>query len=110
MEWKRNLYSAWRRRYVECMPDVGRVLLLPEDSMVIMASDGLWDVLSDQQAVDAAEVRPLRHGQRARCTWCSSTVVATIAELLAEVCSWHRCIMYALYRKRSETKWQERAM
>ena len=29
--------------------------------MVIMASDGLWDVLSDQQAVDAAEVHPLGH-------------------------------------------------
>ncbi|CAL5221222.1 g3373 [Coccomyxa viridis] len=41
--------------YVECMPDVGRVQLLPEDSMVIMASDGLWDVLSDQQAVETAE-------------------------------------------------------
>ena len=38
------------------MPDVGRVQLLPEDSMVVMASDGLWDVLSDQQAVDTAEV------------------------------------------------------
>lgn len=47
---------AWFCRYVECMPDVGRVQLLPEDSMVLMASDGLWDVLSDQQAVDTAEV------------------------------------------------------
>ena len=35
---------------------MGRVQLLPEDSMLIMASDGLWDVLSDQQAVDTAEV------------------------------------------------------
>ncbi len=59
--WKPDLRRAWRCRYVECMPDVGRVQLLPEDSMVIMASDGLWDVLSDQQAVETAEVRPLRH-------------------------------------------------
>ncbi len=30
--------------------------MLPEDSLLIMASDGLWDVLLDQQAVDIAEV------------------------------------------------------
>lgn len=44
------------RRFVECTPDVGRVKLLPEDSLLIMASDGLWDVLLDQQAIDIAEV------------------------------------------------------
>ena len=42
--------------FVECTPEVGRVQMLPEDSMLIMASDGLWDVLLDQQAVDIAEV------------------------------------------------------
>ena len=48
--------SASQCRFVECLPDVGRVQLLPEDSTLIMASDGLWDVLSDQLAVDTAEV------------------------------------------------------
>ena len=52
-------YHLFICRYVECMPDVGRVQLVPDDSMMIMASDGLWDVLSDQQAVDAAEVQHL---------------------------------------------------
>ncbi|BDA43649.1 Protein phosphatase 2C homolog 3 [Coccomyxa sp. Obi] len=42
------------RLFVERIPDVGRVQLLPEDSLIIMASDGLWDVLGDQQAVDIA--------------------------------------------------------
>ncbi|CAK0781692.1 hypothetical protein CVIRNUC_005447 [Coccomyxa viridis] len=41
--------------FVECTPEVGRVQMLPEDSLLIMASDGLWDVLLDQQAVDIAE-------------------------------------------------------
>lgn len=41
---------------MECTPEVGRVQMLPEDSLLIMASDGLWDVLLDQQAVDIAEV------------------------------------------------------
>ncbi|KAK9914952.1 hypothetical protein WJX75_002812 [Coccomyxa subellipsoidea] len=42
------------RLFVEHTPDVGRVQLLPGDSLVIMASDGLWDVLGDQEAVDTA--------------------------------------------------------
>ena len=43
-------------RFVDRLPEVGRVQLLPEDSFIIMASDGLWDVLEDQQAVDIAQV------------------------------------------------------
>ena len=48
--------SSCECRFVECTPEVGRVQMLPEDSVLIMASDGLWDVLLDQQAVDIAEV------------------------------------------------------
>ena len=35
-------------------PTVGRVQLGPGDDVLILASDGLWDVLSDQQACDIA--------------------------------------------------------
>lgn len=35
-------------------PTVGRVRLGPADDVLILASDGLWDVLSDQQACDIA--------------------------------------------------------
>jgi hypothetical protein len=33
-------------------PDVFRVRLCPDDQFVILASDGLWDVYSDQDACD----------------------------------------------------------
>lgn len=32
------------------------VQLTPEDAFVVLASDGLWDVMDDQQAVDVAKV------------------------------------------------------
>lgn len=39
-------------RFVECEPDVTRLALQPhKDSFVILGSDGLWDVLSDTDAV-----------------------------------------------------------
>ncbi len=39
-------------RYVSSEPDVHRVRLQPSDTFVLLASDGLWDVCSDQEAVD----------------------------------------------------------
>eukprot|EP00884_Botryococcus_braunii_P014428 jgi/Botrbrau1/22987/Bobra.0030s0052.2 len=42
-------------RFVECEPDIGRHRLGPEDSFVILASDGLWDVMDDQTACNIAQ-------------------------------------------------------
>lgn len=40
---------------MECEPDVTRLLLLPKrDTFVVLGSDGLWDVLSDTDAVITA--------------------------------------------------------
>jgi serine/threonine protein phosphatase PrpC len=36
---------------VECTPEVRRVELQPGDTAIVLASDGLWDVLSDSAAV-----------------------------------------------------------
>lgn len=38
--------------YVSSEPDVHRVRLQPGDGFVVLASDGLWDVCSDQEAID----------------------------------------------------------
>lgn len=40
---------------MECEPDITRRCLTPDDKFVLIASDGLWDVLSDQEAVDVAD-------------------------------------------------------
>ena len=43
-------------RLVECGPDVGQHALRADDRFIVMATDGLWDVLTDQEAVDTASV------------------------------------------------------
>ncbi|MEW5306475.1 MAG: hypothetical protein WDW36_008937 [Sanguina aurantia] len=43
------------QRMVECEPDVCRVVPRVGDPFVLLASDGLFDVLSDQEAVDCAD-------------------------------------------------------
>ncbi|GFR41712.1 hypothetical protein Agub_g2462, partial [Astrephomene gubernaculifera] len=54
------------RRFVECEPDVRRLVPRPGDNLVVLASDGLWDVMSDQEAVDCANgVLQARYGHNA---------------------------------------------
>jgi serine/threonine protein phosphatase PrpC len=40
------------RSVITAQPDVGRLELNPAVSFVVLATDGLWDVLTDQDAVD----------------------------------------------------------
>ncbi|KAL6761608.1 phosphatase 2C-like domain-containing protein, partial [Haematococcus lacustris] len=41
------------RKLVDATPEVVRTRLMPGDAFVVLASDGLWDVMTDQDAVDA---------------------------------------------------------
>ena len=41
-------------------PDVSVTLLMPGDTMLILASDGVWDVLSDQDAAEVAVAAALK--------------------------------------------------
>ncbi|KAL3144636.1 hypothetical protein ABBQ38_001995 [Trebouxia sp. C0009 RCD-2024] len=42
-------------RLVECEPDVNHWQLQEADSFAVLASDGLWDVMSDQEAVHTVQ-------------------------------------------------------
>ena len=48
----RHISGKYTPPYVKSTPDIAHIRLDTEDKFVIMASDGLWDFLSDQQAVN----------------------------------------------------------
>ena len=41
---------------MDCEPDVRQVRLTDQDSFVVLASDGLWDVMTDEEAVQSVQV------------------------------------------------------
>jgi pyruvate dehydrogenase phosphatase len=51
----RHIPEPYTPPYVKATPDVHHVHLTPEDAFLIMASDGLWDFLSDEDAVAVVE-------------------------------------------------------
>jgi len=44
-------FKADGRDVVDCTPEMRRIELQPGDSAVVLATDGVWDVLSDTDAV-----------------------------------------------------------
>lgn len=40
------------KKYVVAIPDIKEETLVSHDEFIIMASDGLWDVIENQEAVD----------------------------------------------------------
>jgi len=53
------------RELVSAEPEVGRLRLRPGDQVIVSATDGLWDVVSDDDAVTHA-VRAIRAAMRAQ--------------------------------------------
>lgn len=48
---------AMHCRFVSAEPDVSRLQLMPlQDEFVILASDGLWDVISSKEACEIVKV------------------------------------------------------
>jgi protein phosphatase PTC1 len=50
------------KEWVVCDPYYTEIALTPKDEFVILACDGVWDVLSDQEAVDL--VKDLKDAQK----------------------------------------------
>lgn len=44
--------NQWIKQYVTCEPHCSNIQLTKDDSFIIIACDGIWDVFSDQEAVN----------------------------------------------------------
>lgn len=53
-------------------PDVREEALSAHDEVLILASDGLWDVLTNQDAVNLIKDIPVRAAVPPRCPWDTS--------------------------------------
>jgi protein phosphatase 1G len=52
LRYKQNRDLHPSQQIVTATPDVHRVELTPEDQFIVLACDGIWDVMSNQQVVD----------------------------------------------------------
>jgi serine/threonine protein phosphatase PrpC len=66
------------RPYVIAEPEVTIVNRYPDDEVLIMASDGLWDVMSNQEACNLAKKCLLRARQRGSTRHSAAKVAATV--------------------------------
>jgi serine/threonine protein phosphatase PrpC len=66
------------RPYVIAEPEVTVVNRNPDDEVLIMASDGLWDVMSNQEACNLAKKCLLRARQRGSTRHSAAKVAATV--------------------------------
>lgn len=57
LEYKRDIERSVGAQIISGQPDVVRVHKQPEDEFLIIACDGVWDVLSSQSAVDFVRER-----------------------------------------------------
>jgi protein phosphatase 1G len=78
LDFKRNAELPHTEQMVVATPDVERVALQGGDEFLILACDGIWDVLTNQEAVDFVRRRlkqrlPLQAICEAMCDRCLAT-------------------------------------
>jgi len=64
LKYKKNRHIAAADQIVSCVPDIQVSVRQPEDEFMVIACDGVWDVLTSQEVVDRVQkdLCALRHG------------------------------------------------
>ncbi|KEG14207.1 protein phosphatase 2C-like [Trypanosoma grayi] len=56
LDFKENLDLPWDEQMVTALPDVRRIKWTPEDAFVVIACDGVWDVLSNEDCCELVKL------------------------------------------------------
>jgi len=70
LKYKCNTSLPAKDQIITAQPDVRRITLCPEDQFFVLACDGVWDVLTNQQAVDFISEK-LKQGMKAADVACA---------------------------------------
>ncbi len=65
MQFKRQIRQqngTWNVKLVTCNPEFQAIPLTPDDDFIVLACDGLFDVFSNQEVVDAVREQMDKHG------------------------------------------------
>ena len=89
-------------RFVESEPDVLRLPLRRGDGFVVLGSDGLWDVMSDEDAVSVAD-QVLKVGGAGQVrVWVTRCQWPCLCHL------GHRCIQVGAISEAAQSPWMSR--
>mmetsp|Transcript_11717 Transcript_11717/g.23847 ORF Transcript_11717/g.23847 Transcript_11717/m.23847 type:complete len:416 (-) Transcript_11717:3064-4311(-) len=75
LKYKQNRAVARKDQIISAEPDFVHLEICPEDEFIIVACDGIWDVVQPQEAVDFVRER-----------WNSTTKLSSICEQLLDRC------------------------
>jgi protein phosphatase 1G len=78
VQYKNNMALGASAQAITAMPDVRVVRLLPTDEFMVLACDGIWEVMTSQEVVDF--VRPRIVGRS------GDTPLSSICEELCDAC------------------------
>jgi len=103
VEFKQNKFLPAEKQIVTANPDINVVELCEDDEFFVLACDGVWDVLSSQQAVDF--IREHINVDKNLSTVCEKVLSKCLAPstALGEGCD-NMTIIIVQFKKRSENK------
>lgn len=80
LKYKGNTNIPPEAQMITSEPDICREKLRPEDEFMLIACDGVWDVMSNQEAIDFVRERLTANPERKLSEICEEIFMACLAQ------------------------------